>query len=69
MLSVSDGIPDDLYEMSAESMCRIECLAHIFKEDLQDTTRFLINETRDTLHTATTSKTANSWLGYTYEQH
>ena len=35
---------------------------HILQEDLEHTTGLLINETRDTLHTTTTGKTANSGL-------
>ena len=33
---------------------------YILQEDLKDTTSFLVNETRDTLHTTTTSETADS---------
>ena len=36
---------------------------HVLEEDLEDTTRLLVNEARDTLHTTTASETANSlWL-------
>ena len=35
-----------------------------FKEHLQDTARLLIDETRDTLDTSTTSKTTNRRLRY-----
>jgi len=35
---------------------------YIFKEDLEYTTRLLIDETRDTLHTPTTSETTNGGL-------
>jgi hypothetical protein len=35
---------------------------HILEEDLENTTRLLIDETRDTLHTATAGKTTNSGL-------
>jgi hypothetical protein len=37
----------------------------VLKEDLQDTTGFLIDETRDTLDTTTASKTTNGRLGNT----
>ncbi|MCL4419923.1 hypothetical protein M1146_07590, partial [Patescibacteria group bacterium] len=32
----------------------------IFQKDLEDSSGLLVNETRDTLHTTTTSETANS---------
>ena len=38
---------------------------NVFKENLEDTTGFFINQTRDTLDTTTTSKTTNSRLGNT----
>ncbi len=37
--------------------------ADIFKERLENTTSLLIDETRDTLDTATTSETTNGRLG------
>jgi hypothetical protein len=37
--------------------------ADIFKESLENTTSLLVDEARDTLDTATTSKTTNSRLG------
>jgi hypothetical protein len=43
MLSVRDGITDD-----------------ILQENLENTASLLVDETRDTFHTATTSETANS---------
>jgi hypothetical protein len=39
---------------------------HVFKEDLEDTTGLLVDKTRDTLDTATTGKTTNSRLCYTW---
>ena len=39
---------------------------HVFEEYFQNTTRLLVNETRDTLHTSTASKTTNSGFCYTY---
>jgi hypothetical protein len=35
----------------------------ILEEYLEDSTSLLVNEARDTLHTTTTSETADSWLG------
>jgi hypothetical protein len=35
----------------------------VLKEDLENTTSLFVDETRDTLDTATTSETANSRLG------
>ena len=37
--------------------------AYIFKEDLENTTSLLVDETRDTLDTTTAGKTTNSRLG------
>ena len=42
-------------------------MTHVFKEDLENTTRLLVDETRDTLHTATTCETADSGLGNTLD--
>ena len=42
VLSVCDGVPDDVLE-----------------EDLEDTASLLVDKTRDTLDTATTSETTN----------
>ncbi len=38
-------------------------IAHIFKEGLKNTTSLLVDQTRDTLDTSTTSETTNGWLG------
>ena len=35
----------------------------VLKEDLEDTTGLFVDETGDTLDTATTSETADGWLG------
>jgi hypothetical protein len=35
-------------------------VTYVLKEDLEDTTSLLVNETGDTLHTTTTSETADS---------
>ena len=48
MLSVCDGVTDDVLE-----------------EDLEDTTGLLVDETRDTLDTATAGKTTDSGLSDT----
>jgi hypothetical protein len=39
--------------------------AHILDKNLQDTTGLFVDETRDTLHTSTTSETTNSEFGDT----
>jgi len=38
---------------------------NVFKEDLENTTRLFVDETRDTLDTTTTGETTNSGLGDT----
>ncbi|XP_065081186.1 uncharacterized protein LOC135703789 [Ochlerotatus camptorhynchus] len=40
---------------------------HIFKENLQNTSGFLVNQTRDTLDTTTTSQTTDGGLGNTLD--
>jgi hypothetical protein len=40
---------------------------HILKEYLKNTTSLLVDESRDTLHTSTTSQTANGRLGDTLD--
>ena len=42
-------------------------VTYVLKENLQNTTGLLIDETRDTLDTATTGKTTNSGLSDTYD--
>jgi hypothetical protein len=39
----------------------------VLEEDLEDTTSFFVDETRDTLDTTTTSKTTDSGLGNTLD--
>jgi hypothetical protein len=39
----------------------------VFEEDLQDTTSFFVDETRDTLYTSSSGETANSRLGDTLD--
>jgi hypothetical protein len=41
--------------------------AYIFQEGLEDTTGLLVDETRDTLDTTTTSEAADSGLGDTLD--
>jgi hypothetical protein len=41
--------------------------AYIFQEGLEDTTSLLVDETRDTLDTTTTSEAADSGLGDTLD--
>ncbi|DBA01108.1 TPA: hypothetical protein N0F65_001736, partial [Lagenidium giganteum] len=36
---------------------------HVFQKHLQHATRFLVDQSADTLHTATTSQTTNGWFG------
>ena len=38
-----------------------------FKEDLEDTTGFFVDKTRDTFDTTTTRKTADGWFGNTLD--
>ena len=40
-------------------------MAHVFKEDLENTTGLFVDETGDTLDTTTTGKTTNSGLSDT----
>jgi hypothetical protein len=40
---------------------------NVLKEDLEDTTSLLVDEAGDTLHTTTSSQTADSWLGNTLD--
>ena len=69
MLSVSDRVADDLWAPNNQMDTLVKNLgeAHVLKEDLEDTTGFLVDETRYTLHTTTASKTANSlrqWVAF-----
>jgi len=49
----------------AEGQSRQRKRAYILKEDFQNTTGLFVNQTRDTLHTTTTSETTNSRFGDT----
>ena len=35
----------------------------VFKEHLQNSTSFFVNESRDTFHTSTTGQATDGWLG------
>ena len=35
----------------------------VLKEDFQDSTGFLVNQSGDTFHTSTTGQATNGWLG------
>ena len=65
MLSVSHRVANDLLSeaVSKGSHIPVEKDAYIFKEDLENTTSLLVDETRDTLDTTTAGKTTNSRLG------
>ena len=67
VLSVCDRVADDLWAPNNQMDTLVRSLgeAHVLKEDLEDTTRFFVDKTRDTLHTATTGETANGRLGDT----
>ena len=66
MLRVGDRVTNDLSshtESAQEALQKGDSGAtHVFEEDLKDTTSLLVNETRDTLHTTTTSEAANGGL-------
>jgi len=67
MLRVGDRVTDNLSshdESAKQSLSKVtrERATHVFKEDFEDTTSLFVDETRDTLHTATTSEAANGGL-------
>ena len=66
MLRVGDRVTNNLssHAESAQkgSFKSDSGATHVFEEDLEDTTSLLVNETRDTLHTTTTSEAANGGL-------
>jgi hypothetical protein len=63
MLGVGDRVTDNLQLWSVTMKnLRRETSTHIFEEDLKDTTGLFVDETRDTLHTTTTSEAANGGL-------
>ena len=66
MLSVCYGVADDLRaQVSKRDSNKHEGATHVLEEDLENTTRLLVDEAGDTLHTTTTCETADSWLGDT----
>ena len=70
VLSVGDRVTNDLRKeasLSAEAMNERVRLTHVLEENLENTAGLLIDETRDTLDTATTGKTTNSGLSDTYD--
>ena len=69
MLGVCDRVADDLEQRKLEQEARQLCRStHVLEEDLEDTTGLLVDETGDTLDTATAGKTTDSGLGDTCEQ-
>ena len=44
----------------------VQKATHVLKEDLEHTAGLLVDQTRDTLHTATASQAADGRLGDTY---
>jgi uncharacterized protein YuzB (UPF0349 family) len=63
MLSVCDRITDDLYSyVKDETRTQASNIHYILQENFENTTGLLIDESRDTLYTTTTSKTTNGRL-------
>lgn len=58
---LTHGVTDDLkavlFSATADATCR---RTHILQEDLENTAGLLVDETGNTLYTATTSKTTDS---------
>lgn len=67
MLGVSDGVTDDLRCIVRQrtKIVKVRDGAYILKEDLENTSGLLVDETGDTLDTTTTSEATNSGLGDT----
>ena len=67
MFCVGDGVADDLErtKSATKAMLRRVKRTNVLEEDLENTTGLFVDETRDTLHTATTSETADGGLGDT----
>lgn len=70
MLSVSNGITDDLCgpavstgEYAPQRDTKSKSTTYVLEEDLEDTTRLLVDEAGDTFHTATTRETTDGGLG------
>ena len=61
MFSIGNRVTNDLaYRVRNRNRGKYAIMTHVLKEDFQNTTSLLIDETRDTLHTTTTSETTNS---------
>ena len=67
MFCVGDGVADDLErtKSATKAMLRRVKRTNVLEEDLENTTGLFVDETRDTLHTATTSETADGGLSDT----
>jgi hypothetical protein len=67
MLCVGNRVTDDLVGGVSHTVLAMKRInAHIFEEDLENTTGFFIDEAGDTLDTTTTSEAANGGLGDTW---
>jgi hypothetical protein len=64
MFGVGDRVTDNLssFGISKQVLSTKRSPTHVFEEDLEDTTGLFVDETRDTLHTTTTSEAANGGL-------
>lgn len=60
VFGVSDRVTDDLgIRNQGGTGMAVRIMTHVLKENLQNTTGLLIDETRDTLYTTTTSEATN----------
>jgi hypothetical protein len=64
MLSVCYRVTDDLGGTVSRYKAVLLKSTYVFKEDLENTTGLLVDETGDTLYTTTTGETTNSRLCY-----
>ena len=67
VLRVRHAVPDNLVIHRHQPPCspsgpERKTDTHVLEEDLQDTTRLLVDEAGDTLHTTTTGETADGRL-------
>ena len=62
MFGVCDRITDDLEKLLRKSCGQKPEYTNIFQKDLENTTRLLIDQAGDTLHTTSTRKTSDSRL-------
>lgn len=61
MLGVGDRVTDNLKRVSFEGQrMQQQLCTYTLKEELENATRLLVDKTRDTLHTPTAGKTADS---------